>query len=248
MMPNRILVEIAVFTPSAAIAAAKAGANRIELCSGFSEGGLSPSAGTIMQVRQSVTIPIHVMIRPRIGDFVYNYLEKKCILNDIEFCKQYGIDGIVVGALTDQGMVDTDFIKQVVEVAKPMSVTFHRAFDLCPNLFMAMELLIGCGVSRILTSGGKTTVVDGIEVISNLVARANNRIVILPGGGVKAVNAKRIIEETQVKELHLSAKELVYSSMKSHSEVNFTSVGQVSDANWYECSADSVKEILEVIK
>jgi copper homeostasis protein len=247
-MPSRILVEIAAFTPNAAIVAAKAGADRVELCSGYSEGGLSPSVGSIIQVRQSIAIPIHVMVRPRIGDFVYNAFEKDCILKEVDFLKTIAINGIVVGALTDEGNVDADFIQQVVEVAKPMSVTFHRAFDLCPDLFVEMELLIKCGVNRILTSGGKVSASEGVKVIAQLVSKANGRIIILPGGGVNAQNAKHIITEANVAELHLSAKKLVQSKMISKSEVSFTSVGQVSDENWYECSAVTVKEFLKIVQ
>jgi copper homeostasis protein len=247
MNTNPFIVEIAAFTPNAAIAAASSGANRVELCSGYSEGGLSPSAGTIMKVRESISIPIHVMIRPRIGDFIYNLFEKECILQDIAFCKQVGIDGIVIGALTSEGEIDVDFIKRVVSESQPMSVTFHRAFDLCSNLFESMEVLILCGVNRILTSGGKPNVEEGLEVIAALVSQAEGRIVILPGGGVNSENANRIIEETNVVELHLSAKGLVKSKMKSKSEVNLCSEDEVSDTSWYECDAKKLKDLLKSV-
>jgi copper homeostasis protein len=131
---NRLLIEVAAFTPNAALAAYNAGADRIELCSGYAEGGLSPSAATILWVREKVAVPLHVMIRPRIGDFVYNEAEKEIMLRDIQFCKDQKVDGIVAGALTEEGEIDEDFTREMVKAANPMSFTFHRAFDLCNDL------------------------------------------------------------------------------------------------------------------
>jgi copper homeostasis protein len=248
VMLDHIIVEIAAFTPSAAIAAQRAGAHRVELCSGYSEGGLSASVGTVNYVRKNISIPLHVMVRPRIGDFIYNEIEKECILAEIAFYKGIGVDGIVFGALKPDGNIDIDFLREIVDAAKPMSVTFHRAFDLCNNQSMALNDLIYCGVSRVLTSGGKQSVLEGIEQIALLVEQADNRIVILPGGEINAENVLAIVKKTGVIEVHLSGKMPVKSSLVPRSDINLTSFEGISDYEWYECSIDRVKRVLNVLK
>lgn len=247
MKKHNFTLEVAAFTPNSAIEASRAGAHRIELCSGYSEGGLSPSAGSIICVRQSVSIPIHVMIRPRTGDFIYNTLEKQCIINDIAFCKGIGVNGVVFGALTREGKVDKEFTAQVVIQASPMSVTFHRAFDLLNNSFEALNDLIECGVHRVLTSGGKPNTLEGIETIAALVTQANHRIIILPGGGINKLNVLDLIKATGVREVHFSGKQIVYSPFQASPKVNLTSQGEVSDGAWYETSELRVKELLQVL-
>ncbi len=242
-----ILVEIAAFTPNAAIVAQRAGAHRVELCSGYSEGGLSPSAGTIELVRKSISIPIHVMVRPRIGDFCYNADEKGCILSDIDYCKTVGVNGIVFGALTPLGKVDKEFAKLVVEFAYPMSVTFHRAFDLTQNLYNALDDLIFCGVNRVLTSGGKPNALEGIDTIAALVKQAKGQIVILPGGGITADNVQRLINGTGVRELHFSGKQLVKSQIETLPKLSLTSCGEVSDLEWYEASGKIIEKLLMIL-
>lgn len=242
-----ILVEIAVFTPNAAIVAQNAGAHRVELCSGYSEGGLSPSAGTIEFVRKSISIPIHVMVRPRIGDFCYNADEKRCILSDIDYCKSVGVNGIVFGALTPLGVVDMEFTKQVVEFAYPMSVTFHRAFDLTQNLYNTLDDLIACGVTRVLTSGGKPNTLEGINTIAALVKQAKGQIVVLPGGGITADNVQHLIKSTGVREVHFSGKQLVKSQIRKSTNLSLTSCGEVSDLEWYEACGNKIKSLLSNI-
>ncbi|MBE0662261.1 MAG: copper homeostasis protein CutC [Bacteroidales bacterium] len=231
----RLLIEVAAFTPNAALAALKAGADRIELCSGYAEGGLSPSAATIMWVREKVAVPLHVMIRPRIGDFVYNEVEKEIMLRDIQFCKSYRIDGVVAGALIEEGDIDQDFTMKIVKAAYPMSVTFHRAFDLCRDLPAALEILIKCGVHRVLTSGGEANCIAGLQTIYGLLKQASGRIIILPGGGINLENVAEIIKLTGISEIHLSGKILVQSKLKKQSNVSFTSTGEVDDYHWFEC-------------
>ena len=237
------LVEIATFTPCSAIIAGQAGADRIELCSGFSEGGLSPSAGSIQFVRSQLSIPVHVMIRPRVGDFVYNETEKEIILQDIDFCKKAGINGIVFGALTPQGKVDTAFAREVIEAARPMSVTFHRAFDLCEDLFGALHNLMHCGVNRVLTSGGKPSAPQAAELIGRLVKEAGENIIILPGGGLNPENIAGFVAQTGVSEIHFSAKILVRGKAKKNKEVSLISEGQVDDYFWYECDPDQISRL-----
>ncbi|TVQ08298.1 MAG: copper homeostasis protein CutC [Bacteroidetes bacterium] len=247
MSANQILTEIAVFTPESALTAAAAGANRIELCSGYAEGGLSPSAATIQYVKTKVNIPVHVMIRPRTGDFVYSETEKEIILQDIAFCKSAGVEGVVLGALSPHGGIDKEFTARAVKEAHPMEVTFHRAFDLCSDLSGALEDLITCGVKRVLTSGGKPTVILGEKEIAELVDQAADRIIILPGGGIQADTITAFIKNTGVKEIHFSAKRLIKGKAKEKKGIKLTAEGEVSDYTWYECDGEKVKAMREVL-
>jgi copper homeostasis protein len=243
IMTNKIITEIAVFTPLSAIEASSAGADRIELCSGYSEGGLSPTLGSVVYVRKNCSARLHVMIRPRTGNFVYDEGEKKIILSDIEFCRQAGADGVVVGALLPDGNIDKEFISQVVENARQMSVTYHRAFDLCPDLHAALEDLMDCGVHRVLTSGGKNDAITGKEEIAELVRKAAGRIIILPGGGITPMNAGDFIKFTGVNEVHFSAKKRIRGNSYQKEGISLTSHGQVDDHHWYECDPEKVKEM-----
>lgn len=231
---RNILIEVAAFTPGAALDAFHAGADRIELCSGYTEGGLSPSAATIAVVRENVSIPVHVMVRPRIGDFIYTHAEKEIMLRDIHYCKTQKIDGIVAGALNEDGDIDTEFTLEMVKAAQPMTFTFHRAFDICNSLPNALEKLINCGVNRVLTSGGESSCMAGIQRIEELLKMASNRIVILPGGGIKPENIERLIQVEGISEIHLSGKQLVKSKMSDHGKLSLTSKDEFDDYHWYE--------------
>ncbi len=244
---STILIEAAAFTPSSALEAARGGADRIELCSGFAEGGLSPSAGTVAMVREKTDIPINVMVRPRVGDFVYNADELLAMEKEILYYKQIGVNGIVLGVLNEKGEVNVDALKHLVHVARPMSVTFHRAFDQCANLLQELDKLIDCGVDRVLTSGGKPNVTQGLEVLKQLIEHAGYSIIILPGGGITAANANEIVNQLGVKELHLSGKKMVTSAMsKLTVEVNLCSPSEVFDFHWYECDAQRIRAVKEL--
>lgn len=243
-----ILIEVAAFTPNAALAAYTAGAHRIELCSGYAEGGLSPSAATILWVREKVPILLHVMVRPRIGDFVFNDAEKEIMLRDIRFCKDHKGDGIVAGALTKEGEIDEEFTTEMVKTAFPMSFTFHRAFDLCRDLPAALEALIQCGVQRVLTSGGESSSLAGLPVIRKLVEQANGRIIIIPGGGINPENVGKIIKINGILEIHLSGKKLVQSRMIKHRAVSLTSHHEVDDNQWFECDPVVVSQITKAVQ
>jgi copper homeostasis protein len=247
-MSEKIITEIAVFTPASALEASAAGADRIELCSGYSEGGLSPSAGSIEYVIKNSIALLHVMIRPRIGDFVYNEDEKQIILSDIEFCRQAGVDGVVVGALLPDGNIDKEFTLRAVEKAQQMSVTFHRAFDLCIDLEKALEDLIECGVHRVLTSGGENDAVAGMKIIANFVRQASDRIIILPGGGLTPQNAREFIQSTGVRELHFSAKKIKRGNSYQKENITLTSHGMVDDYHWFECDPEKIKEMKNILE
>ncbi len=244
----RIISEIAVYTPESALIADKAGAQRIELCSGFSEGGLSPSHGTIAIVREKINTRMHVMIRPRVGDFIYSNLEKEIILADIKFCRNAGVDGIVFGVLLENGKIDKEFTEVVVKAAQPMSVTFHRAFDICIDLNEALYDLIDSGVKRVLTSGGKQSAILGASKIAELVKQAGDSIIILPGGGLTPENISDFVKQTKVKEVHLSAKMLKFSSAFKKSDISLISDGIVTDYCWLEADEEIVKQVIQLLK
>ncbi|HEU4717990.1 MAG TPA: copper homeostasis protein CutC [Bacteroidia bacterium] len=200
------ILEIAAFSPEAAIIAANAGADRIELCSAYAEGGLTPSLSAMEFVKQNVRIPVFIMIRPRGGDFVYSEIEKAVMKQDILHAKNTGADGIVLGVLTKENHVDELLLKELVHLCSPLPVTFHRAFDLCPDPFEAMETLIRCGVKRILTSGQKATAEKGGGTIAALHEKANGKIILMPGAGISPANIFALMKKTGCAEFHASAK------------------------------------------
>ena len=211
---GKILIEVCVDSVASACAAERGGAGRIELCGGLLEGGVTPSAGLIELVRESVTIGLHVMIRPRGGDFCYDDAESEIMRRDIVNAKQLGADGVVFGILDIDGRVDVERTRRLIELARPLGVTFHRAFDMSADLFRALEDVCAAGADRILTSGGEQTSVVGREMITRLVAVANGRITIMPGSGINERNAAGLIQETGVREIHVGLRSAVPSPMR----------------------------------
>lgn len=206
-------LEICVDSPDAAFVAADAGADRLELCSFLDCGGLTPSIGVIRAIREAVRIPIHVLLRPRVGDFCYSEAEFETMLEDIIALKEIGADGVVLGILDSHARIDVPRTTLLVEAARPLSVTFHRAFDLCPEPLQGLEDVIATGADRLLSSGQQSAAELGIPLLKTLVQQAGNRIIIMPGAGIKSTNAERIIRETGVSELHLSASSLIPGRM-----------------------------------
>ena len=245
---SSILIEVAAFTPTAALVAAENGANRIELCSGFAEGGLSPSIGSVSLVRERIDIPLHVLIRPRVGDFVYNKYELLAIEKEIIAYKQLGVNGVVIGVLNSNATININALKRLIEVARPMSVTFHRAFDQCLTPLKELEKLIDCGVDRVLTSGCKPSVIEGIDTLKQLIKVADNHIIILPGGGVSPDNAKEIVQTLGIAELHLSGKIMTNSPMKELPiEVSLCSPSELLDFSWYECDGNKILAMRQLL-
>ena len=193
--------------------AKSAGAPRVELCAALSEGGLTPSWGLLRQAMQVPGIAKHVLIRVREGDFCYSSAEIEIMLADIEQAKQLGADGVVVGALLPNGKIDILNTQRMIEAARPMSVTFHRAFDRSDDLLQNLEILIELGVDRVLTSGGAPTAWEGREMLRKLVNRAAGRIQILVGAGVTAENGVSLLHATAARELHGSLSETVAGGM-----------------------------------
>lgn len=209
------IIEIATTDFTTTKSAVEGGADRIELCSALSEGGITPSFGLIKQCRKTFDVALFPIIRPRAGDFLYTDEEFELMKHDVLLAKQSGCDGAVIGLLKRDGDIDLERTAALVELAYPMEVTFHRAFDRCKDPFKALEELIEIGCQRILTSGQKQTAPEGVELISELIKKADDRIIIMPGSGVRKENIKMIAEETGAIEFHSSLKG------QSNSQMNF---------------------------
>ncbi len=210
--PN-IILEIAVFSVEAALNAIKFGANRIEFCENPSEGGTTPSYGSLKTLIQKTKIPVFPIIRPRGGDFLYTDTEFECIKADLLMVKELGFPGAVIGLLNADGSIDVKRTKELVQLAHPMEITFHRAFDRCNNPIKGLEDIIETGCKRILTSGQVPNVSDALPLITALISKASGRIIILPGSGVRANNAREIIDVTGAIEIHSSARKSIDSLM-----------------------------------
>lgn len=209
-----MLYEICVDSVAGVRAAKDAGADRVELCANLLEGGITPSRGMIRQARTISGIRLNVIIRPRGGDFLFDSDEFAIMRADIETAKAEGAEGVVVGLLTAAGEVDTARTRELIALARPLSVTFHRAFDMALDPFLALETLIELGVNRVLTSGHEATVLEGLPLIAELIRRAGERIVVMPGGGITVRNIDRIVAVTKPREIHFAALEAAVSDMQ----------------------------------
>lgn len=201
---TKFKLECCANSVQSAINGQAGGADRIELCANLELGGTTPSAASICIAREVLDIDLFVLIRPRAGNFCYSEIEIESIIQDIEFCKQVGCDGVVVGALTKDGQIDLEKLKLMVHAAHPMQVTFHRAFDLVKDAELALSEIIAAGCSRILTSGRQTNVKEGIPLLKKLYVQANDQITLMPGGGLDAVSALQLYS-LGFREFHMSA-------------------------------------------
>lgn len=241
------ILEICAGSVESAIAARNGGAARIELCAALEIGGVTPSAGLIAEARKVEGIVLNVIIRPRGGDFLYDKYEAACMEHDIRTCKQLGVDGVVIGALTADGEIDSELCRRLIAAAEGMSITFHRAFDMCRNPRKALEELIALGCDRVLTSGQATTAEAGIPLIRELAEQAAGRIIIMPGCGVNSKNAAHILQATGAKEIHASARKDVGSNMLfRHAEVSMSAPGSDEYAR-KETDVNEVKSIVQSI-
>ena len=206
-------LEVIAFNIDSCLIAEIAGAHRIELCDNPSDGGTTPSFGMIKTAREKTSLQLYPIIRPRGGDFLYTAEEFEVMSLDIKQCRDIGCDGVVIGLLDEDGTIDVERTSQLVELAYPMGVTFHRAFDRVYDFRKALEDVIKCGCERILTSGLQPTVSDGLETLKALVDQADSRIIIMPGSGLRSSNLVDIATQTGATEFHSSARKSVPSTM-----------------------------------
>lgn len=210
MIPDTtILVEACVDSVASALAAERGGAGRLELCAALFDGGTTPSAGMIAACRAAASIPLFVMIRPRGGGFVYSDAEGDVMRRDIASARELGADGVVIGALRPDGSVDIPLVRSLVDVARGIPVTFHRAFDLTPDLEQSLESLVDAGVQRVLSSGGAPTAAEGAAQLAKLVRQAGSRLVVMAGGGIRADNVRSVVSLSGVREVHVRLTRLV---------------------------------------
>lgn len=234
-------LEICAFNLSSALIAQQSGADRIELCASPEEGGTTPSSGLLRIARENLLIPLYSIIRPRGGDFLYSEEEFNVMLRDIEYCRQVGCDGVVIGLLLPDGSVDKQRCARLIEVAYPMGVTFHRAFDWAANPFEALEDIIALGCERILTSGQRPTAMEGAALIDQLIREADDRIVVMPGSGVRASNIIELAESTGAAEFHTSAR------LKQASAMEYVNNGMKEGMSFTEAGEEEIKKIKETL-
>ena len=206
-MSSEILIEVCCGSTDDAVEAERGGAGRVELNSSLFFGGLTPSLGSVIEAKKRLSIPVMVMIRPRGGGFCYTEAEMAVMEHDAKLAVEHGADGLVFGILNQDGTIDIDRCRKIVELTGERQAVFHRAFDVTPNPLATLDQLIELGFKRILTSGQQKTVPEGADLIKKLIDHAGDRIEILPGGGIRPHNVRRIIEQTGAKQVHLSAFE-----------------------------------------
>lgn len=238
---SKVVLEIAAFSIEAALNALAAGADRIEFCENPMEGGTTPSYGSLLLLSQLTKQPVFPIIRPRGGDFLYTDREFQVMQNDLMACKQLGFKGAVIGLLKSDGHIDTKRTAALVEAAGSMEISFHRAFDRCKDPFVALEQLIDLGCKRILTSGQVPNVGNAIPMIQSLIEKANDRIVILPGSGVRADNIAKIVTATGAKEMHSSARKAMASKMA------FNQPTMQENMHYFDVDTAEIKAMLAAI-
>jgi copper homeostasis protein len=239
------LIEVCAAHYQSALAAQIGGAKRVELCDNLFEGGTTPSLGLIKYAKSQLSIRLMVMIRPRGSDFCYSEEEFEIMNEDIRICKELGVFGVVFGILLPDGNVDVERTRQLVELAKPMNITFHRAFDMTRDPFRSLEEIIDLKIDRILTAGQKNKVPDGINLIKQLIKKAGNRIVIMPGSGITEQNIREIRDETEAMEFHLTGRNFAESQMKFRKEGIY--MGGISVIPEYSISLTDASKIHRIV-
>ncbi|MBN8852630.1 MAG: copper homeostasis protein CutC [Sphingobacteriales bacterium 50-39] len=238
-MPFKL--EICSFDLLSALIAQEAGAQRIELCAGPAEGGTTPGPGLIRVAREKIHIDVYPIIRPRGGDFLYTDEEFDIMMKEVAYCKQVGCNGVVIGLLNADGTIDKSRTARLVDLAYPLGVTFHRAFDWAVNPFEAMEDIISVGCERILTSGQHPTAPEGADLINELVRQADDRIIIMPGSGVRADNIIALAEKTDASEFHTSAR------TKAPSQMEFVNTSMKDDMSAVRADREEIVKIIRLL-
>ena len=210
---DRPVLEVCCGSADFAVAAASAGADRVELCDNLVEGGTTPSLGATALAVERASVPVMAMVRPRGGDFLYSDLEVEVMLRDIDALKGVGVSGIVFGALCADGRVDAEKTRRLLDAARPLPVTFHRAFDVSRDLFESLDALMEIGVDRVLTSVGRGAVVEDLALLGALVTHAAGRLTVLPGGGIRPENVGSVLAVPGIREVHVGASTRVESGM-----------------------------------
>ncbi|MET3980571.1 copper homeostasis protein [Mucilaginibacter sp. UYP25] len=245
--PSPVTLEVCANSVTSAIAAQEGGAIRVELCENLAEGGTTPSYGQMLLARKHLHIKLYVLIRPRRGDFLYTDLEFEVMQADIRNCIEAGCDGVVIGMLRADGSIDVERCTELVRLARQwgLGVTFHRAFDMCADQYAALEQIIEMGCERILTSGGKSTAMEGSNIILHLIEKAAGRITIMPGSGITENNVADLVHFTSATEVHSSAR-INYEGGMQYKNDHILLTGGITDEYSLDVtSADKVKAILE---
>lgn len=242
-------LEICVDSVESAIYAQNAGADRVELCSNLMEGGTTPGPGTISSARQNLTIALNVIIRPRGGDFLYSDIDYDIMRRDIDMCGENGVNGIVVGILQPDGSIDVERTAKLIEFARPMSATFHRAFDMCNDPFKGLEDVISAGAKRLLTSGHRNKAEEGTDLIRELILQADNRIIIMPGSGININNISFIARNTGAREFHLTGRKVIDSDMIFRKQdISLGGIPSIPEFSRKVADADMIRSIVNNLK
>ena len=247
-MHNRKTLEICCYTVESAVTAERAGADRVELCDNYPEGGTTPSCGAVQFALESLNIPVNVMVRPRGGDFLYTEAEYEIMKKDVLSFRALGANGIVAGILTPDGDIDLNRTAELVELASPLEVTFHRAFDMCREPLAALEQLKDTGITRILTSGAKKSVMEGIDLLGQLVRAAGDDLSVMPGCGVNENTLPALIERTGAREYHSAAQAFQESRMEHRNrEVSMGGVEGIEEYKTVTVDAERIRAMARIL-
>ena len=236
-----MVLEVCSFNIQSCIIAQQVGATRTELCDNPVEGGTTPSYGAIRQTREKISIELYPIIRPRAGTYFYDENEFAMMLQDIKVCKELGCDGISIGVQKQDGNIDTDRLKRIVDLAYPLGVTCNRVFDATPDAFRALEEIIESGCERILTSGQKPAALEGSDLINALIGQADCRIILMPGSGVRSDNITAIAERTGAEEFHTSARIFTETNMRFQNDTMEENLRSVL------ADGDEIRKIIELL-
>lgn len=246
-MGNKFLLECATDSVESALAAAKGGADRLELCANLIIGGTTPTLALYDEVRSHSDIPLFILIRPRFGDFLYTDYEANVICREIEMFQKAGAEGVVIGSLNKDGSLNVEHMKRFIDSAKDMSITLHRAFDMCADPFATLKQARELGVNTILTSGQAPSSLEGIDLYEKLIEKANGEISILAGGGIKASTIEKLLKQTSLTAFHMSGKIVVESSMVFRNPAVSMGLPGISEYNIWLTDESNVREARKVL-
>jgi copper homeostasis protein len=243
-----ILVEACIDSVASALAAERGGARRLELCDALFDGGTTPSAGMIAACKSAVSLPLFVMIRPRGGGFVYSDAERDVMRRDVVVAREHGAHGVVIGGLRHDGSVDLPLVRSLVEAARALPVTFHRAFDFTGDLEGSLESLVTAGVQRVLSSGGAPTAAEGAAVLATLVRRAGSRLAVMAGGGVREENVASLVSTSGVREVHVRLTRLTRGGdAVSRGPLRLRKPLPVDEMAWEETDEQRVRSFVSTV-